>query len=160
MANYNRVILVGNLTKDPEIRYIPSGTAVGDFSMAINRKYKGSDGSMQEETCFVDITVWGRQAETCGEYLHKGSSVLVEGRLKLDRWEKDGQKHSRLSVVADRTQFLGGSGNSTPSNSNTSFSDGAPASPVQAAPAAQPAPAQPVQEKAEAATADDENLPF
>ena len=156
MANYNRVILVGNLTKDPEIRYIPSGTAVGDFSMAINRKYKGSDGNVQEETCFVDITVWGRQAETCGEYLRKGSSVLVEGRLKLDRWEKDGQKHSRLSVVADRTQFLGG-GNTAPNNSNTSFSDGTPSAQVQTAPVTQP-----VQQEAPAAeaTADDENLPF
>lgn len=160
MANYNRVILVGNLTKDPEVRYIPSGTAVGDFSMAINRKYKGSDGSVQEETCFVDITVWGRQAETCGEYLRKGSSVLVEGRLKLDRWEKDGQKHSRLSVVADRTQFLGGSGNATPGNSNTSFSDGAqPSAQVQTAPSASDAEA-PAPTPVPEATADDENLPF
>ncbi len=159
MANYNRVILVGNLTRDPEVRYIPSGTAVGDFSMAINRKYKGADGAVQEETCFVDITVWGRQAETCGEYLRKGSSVLVEGRLKLDRWEKDGQKHSRLSVVADRTQFLGG-GNA-PSNSKTSFSDGAPAPQSTAAPQqVAPAPT-PVQDAPAPATAvDDENLPF
>ena len=156
MANFNKVILVGNLTKDPEVRYIPSGTAVGDFSIAINRKYKGSDGAEQEETCFVDITVWGRQAETCGEYLRKGSSVLVEGRLKLDRWEKDGQKHSRLGVVADRVQFLGG-GSSAPSNS-ASFSDAAPSAPTQAAPAPVTAPAEaPV--AAEAAV-DAENLPF
>ena len=108
MASFNKVVLMGNLTKDPEVRYVPSGTAVGDLSIAVNRKYKTSSGEDQEDTCFVDITVWGRQAETCGEYLRKGRSVLVEGRLKQDRWEKDGQKHSRLGVVAERVQFLGG----------------------------------------------------
>jgi len=107
MASFNRVILMGNLTKDPEVRYTPSGTAVTDIRLAVNRRFRTSDGQDRDETCFVSITVWGRQAETCGEYLGKGSPVLVEGRLKLDEWEKEGQKQSRLGVVAERVQFLG-----------------------------------------------------
>ena len=151
MANYNRVILAGNLTRDPEVKYLQSGTAVCDMSIAINRKFKTSSGELQEEICFVDITVWGKQAEYCGQYLQKGRSVLVEGRLKLDRWEKDGQKHSRLSVVADRVQFLG-SGN--PNNSNSSFAD-QPKSDDNAGAAPQPAPAQ-----NDSKEGDVENLPF
>jgi len=108
MASLNRVILMGNLTKDPEVRFTPAGTAVGDLRLAVNRKFKTADGQNRDETCYVGITVWGRQAETCAEYLRKGSSVLVEGRLKYDEWEKDGQKLSRLSVVAERVQFLSG----------------------------------------------------
>jgi single-strand DNA-binding protein len=107
MANFNKVILIGNLTKDPEIRYTPSGTAVGDLRMAVNRRFRSGDGQEREETCFVGVTVWGRQAETCGEYLKRGRPLLVEGRLKYDEWEKEGQKFSRLSVVAERVQFLG-----------------------------------------------------
>jgi single-strand DNA-binding protein len=107
MASFNKVILIGNLTRDPEVRYTPSGTAVGDLRMAINRRFRTGDGQEREETCFVGVTVWGRQAETCGEYLKKGSPALVEGRLKYDEWEKEGQKFSRLSVVAERVQFLG-----------------------------------------------------
>ena len=108
MANLNRVILLGNLTKDPEIRYTPAGMAVGDLRLAINRRYKTADGENRDETCFVGVTVWGRQAETSGQYLSKGSPVLIEGRLKYDEWEKDGQKHNRLTVVAERVQFVGG----------------------------------------------------
>ena len=108
MPNLNRVILVGNLTKDPEVRYTPSGAAVGDLRLAINRRYKTADGENKDEICFVGVTAWGRQAETCGEYLRKGSPVLVEGRLKYDEWEKEGQKHNRLTVVAERVQFLTG----------------------------------------------------
>jgi len=107
MASMNRVFLMGNLTRDPEIRYTPSGTAVGDLGMAVNRKYKTASGEDKDETCFVNVVVWGRQAETCGEYLNKGSPVLVEGRLQYDEWEKEGQKHNRLRVVAGRVQFLG-----------------------------------------------------
>jgi len=108
MASFNKVILMGNLTRDPEIRYTPSGTAVGDLRMATNRRYRTADGQERDETCYVGVTVWGRQAETCGEYLKKGAPALVEGRLKYDEWEKEGQKFSRLSVVAERVQFLGG----------------------------------------------------
>ncbi len=110
MASYNRVILVGNLTRDPELRYIPSGMAVTDVGLAVNDRRKTATGEWVEETTFVDVTVWGRQAETVSEYLTKGSPVLFEGRLKLDTWEKDGQKHSKLKVVCERMQMLGGRG--------------------------------------------------
>lgn len=106
MANLNRVFLMGNLTRDPEVRYIPSGRAVGDLRLAVNRTFQTSDGEKRDETCFVSIVVWGRQAETCGEYLRKGSPVMVEGYLQYDEWEKDGQKFNRLRVVANRVQFL------------------------------------------------------
>jgi len=106
MASFNRVILVGNLTRDPELRYIPSGTAVSDIGLAVNDRVKKGDQWVDEVT-FVDITLWGRTAEIANEYLSKGSPVLIEGRLKLDRWEKDGQKHSKLKVTADKLQMLG-----------------------------------------------------
>jgi single-strand DNA-binding protein len=109
MASYNRVILVGNLTRDPELRYIPSGTAVSDIGLAVNDRIKRGDQWVDEVT-FVDITLWGRTAEIANEYLSKGSPVLIEGRLKLDRWEKDGQKHSKLKVVGDKLQMLGNRG--------------------------------------------------
>jgi len=108
MASLNKVILVGNLTRDPEVRYTPSGQAVADLGLAVSDSYKNKSGEMVETTCFVDIVVWGRQAETAHEYLNKGSPVLVEGRLQLDQWEgKDGEKRSKLRVKADRLQFLG-----------------------------------------------------
>ena len=107
MASYNRVILVGNLTRDPELRYIPSGTAVTDIGLAVNDRVKRGDQWVEEAT-FVDVTLWGRTAEIANEYLSKGAPVLIEGRLKLDRWEKDGQKHSKLKVVGERLQMLGG----------------------------------------------------
>jgi single-strand DNA-binding protein len=110
VASYNRVILVGNLTRDPELRYIQSGMAVTDVGLAVNDRRKTATGEWVEEVTFVDVTVWGRQAETVGEYLTKGSPVLFEGRLKLDTWEKDGQKHSKLKVVCERMQMLGGRG--------------------------------------------------
>lgn len=109
MASYNRVVLVGNLTRDIELRYIPSGMAVCDIGLAINDKIK-KDGQWVEETTFVDVTLWGRTAEIANEYLTKGSNVLIEGRLKLDTWETDGQKRSKLKVVGDRMQMLGGKG--------------------------------------------------
>ncbi len=107
MASYNRVILVGNLTRDPELRYIQSGMAVTDVGLAVNDRRKTATGEWVDEVTFVDVTVWGRQAETVSEYLTKGSPVLFEGRLKLDTWEKDGQKHSKLKVVCERMQMLG-----------------------------------------------------
>lgn len=113
MASYNRVILVGNLTRDPELRYIPSGTAVSDIGLAVNDRIKRGDQWVDEVT-FVDITLWGRTAEIANEYLSKGSPVLIEGRLKLDRWEKDGQKHSKLKVVGDKLQMLGSRGEGGP----------------------------------------------
>lgn len=107
MASYNRVVLVGNLTRDPELRYIPSGTAVSEIGLAVNDRVKKGD-QWVDETTFVDVTLWARTAEVANEYLSKGSSVLIEGRLKLDTWEKDGQKRSKLRVVADKMQMLGG----------------------------------------------------
>jgi single-strand DNA-binding protein len=110
MASYNRVILVGNLTRDPELRFTPSNTPVSEIGLAVNDRRKNASGEWVEETTFVDVTLWGRTAEVANEYLNKGSSVLVEGRLKLDTWEKEGKKHSKLRVVADRMQMLGGRG--------------------------------------------------
>jgi single-strand DNA-binding protein len=108
MANLNRVFLVGNLTRDPEVRYTPTGTAVSDLGLAVNDTFKTKTGETKETTTFVDIVVWGRQAETCGEYLSKGSPVLIEGRLQLEQWQtENGEKRSRLRVHADRVQFLG-----------------------------------------------------
>lgn len=110
MASYNRVILVGNLTRKPELRYTPSGTAVTDIGLAVNDRRKNAQGEWVDETTFVDITLWARQAEVAGEYLDKGSPVLIEGRLKLDSWESEGQKRSKLKVVGERMQMLSGRG--------------------------------------------------
>ncbi len=108
MASFNRVILVGNLTRDIEMKYLQSGTAVTEVGLAVNSKRKNQAGEWIEETVFVDVTLWGRQAEVASEYLGKGSSVLIEGRLKLDTWETDGQKRSKLRVVGEKMQMLGG----------------------------------------------------
>ncbi len=106
MASYNKVILMGNLTRDPELRYAASGTAVANFGLAVNRKYK-QDDEMKEETCFVDIAVFGRQAETCSEYLSKGALVLIDGRLNYRKWEtEEGQTRTKIDVVASNVQFM------------------------------------------------------
>jgi single-strand DNA-binding protein len=110
MASYNRVILVGNLTRDIELRYTPGGTAVMDNALAVNDRRKTASGEWVEEATFVDVTFWGRTAEVASEYLSKGSPVLVEGRLKLDQWETDGQKRSKLRVICERMQMLGSGG--------------------------------------------------
>ena len=108
MASLNKVFLAGNLTRDPELRYTPGGTAVAQFGMAVNRRFRNREGQMQEEATFVDIEVWGRQAEAASEYISKGSPVLIEGRLKLDSWEskQTGERRSKLRVVGERVQFL------------------------------------------------------
>lgn len=108
MSSFNKVILLGNLTRDPEVRYTQGGTACCDIGLAVNDKRKDAGGNWIEETTFVDVTCWGRTAEICCEYLGKGSSVLIEGRLKLDSWEKDGQKRSKLKVVCENLRMLGG----------------------------------------------------
>jgi single-strand DNA-binding protein len=110
MASFNRVILMGNITRDFEVKYLQSGMAVTELGLAVNDRRKNQQGEWVEETTFVDITLWGRTAEVAGEYLSKGSPVLIEGRLKLDQWEKEGQKHSKLRVVGERMQMLGGRG--------------------------------------------------
>jgi single-strand DNA-binding protein len=106
--NLNTVMLAGHLTRDPQVRSLANERSVASFSLAINRRFKGADGEVREDTTFVDCEAWGRTAELVGQYLVKGSACYIEGRLKLDSWEaKDGGKRSRLQVVADSVQFLG-----------------------------------------------------
>lgn len=111
MANLNKVFLIGRLTRDPELRFTPQGTPVCDLSIAVNRILRNPDGTQREETSYIDVTVWGRQAEIAAQYLKKGRETFVEGRLTQDRWESpDGQKRTKLKVTAERVQFLGGGG--------------------------------------------------
>jgi single-strand DNA-binding protein len=108
MANLNRVFIIGNLTRDPELRYTPSGTAVATIRMATNRKYKAKNGEQKDEVCFLTVVAWDRQAEVCNQYLHKGSPLFVEGRLQSRTWDgADGKKRSVLEIRAERVQFLG-----------------------------------------------------
>jgi single-strand DNA-binding protein len=108
MASFNKVILIGNLTRDPELKYTPKGTAACQIGMAVNRKWRNEQGQDQEEVTFLDVQSWGKQAEAISKYLRKGSPLFVEGRLKLEEWEKDGKKQSKLRVVLESFQFLGG----------------------------------------------------
>jgi single-strand DNA-binding protein len=109
MPSLNKCFLIGHLTRDPQVRFTPKGTAIADIGLAVNRVYTGDDGQKREETTFVDVTFWGRQAEIAEKYLYKGSPVFIEGRLQLDSWDdkQTGQKRSRLRVVADNLQLLG-----------------------------------------------------
>ena len=145
MANLNRVLLIGNLTRDPELRYTPKGTAVTEIGLAVNRIYSGEDGEKKEETTFVDVTLWARQAEIAGQYLKKGRPVFIEGRLQLDTWDdkQTGQKRSRLRVVAENLQLLG---NRQDSEGSSSFSSSSPAprrGPSAPAPSPKPEPRDP-----------------
>ena len=110
MANLNRVLLLGNVTRDPEVRYTPKGSAVCDLGIAVNRAYTTDSGEKREEVTFVDVTLWGRTAEIASEYLKKGRPVFIEGRLQMDTWDdkQTGQKRTRLRVVAENMQLLGG----------------------------------------------------
>jgi len=121
MASFNKVILLGNLTRDPEMRYTPSGTAIAKLGLACNRHWRDSEGQSQEETTFIDVDVFGRTAENVGQYLRKGRPILIEGRLKRDQWDDrdSGQKRSRLGVVAETVQFLGGRGDDAPTTHAT-----------------------------------------
>ncbi len=147
MANLNKVILMGNLTRDPEVRYTPKGTAVTDLGMAINRIGKDAGGNRTEETTFVDVTLWGRQAELAGQYLVKGRPVMIEGRLQMDSWDDKatGQKRTKLKVVGENMQFLGSGGGQQggnpapvdPSPAQSSYqapSQGGSASPISSLP--------------------------
>ena len=109
MASVNKVILIGNCTRDPEVRYTPKGTAVADIGMALNRYFSSDGGEKREETTFVDVTLWGRQAEVAGEYLKKGRPVYIEGRLQMDSWDdkNTGQKRTKLKIVGEQMQLLG-----------------------------------------------------
>src|ERR1051325_3261507 len=153
MASFNKVILVGNLTRDPELRYTPKGTAIAKFGLAVNRVWTNEAGEKKEEATFVDIDVFGRTAENVAQYMRKGSPLLVEGRLRLDQWDdkQTGQKRSKLGVVAEAVQFLGsprGEGGGAPS-SGTRHS----------APASAPAPEAPPPAEAEAPATEDD-VPF
>lgn len=140
MASFNKVILLGNLTRDPEVRYTPKGTAVAELGLAVNRVYTTEGGEKREEATFVDVTLWGRTAEIAGEYLKKGRPVFVEGRLQLDTWDdkQTGQKRSKLKVVGEGIQLIGsrpgGGGDSGDSGSQTSSAAPPPRRPAASEP--------------------------
>jgi single-strand DNA-binding protein len=126
-ANLNKVFLMGNLTRDPELRYTPSGAAVCKLGLATNRRYRDRNSDeWKEDVCFVDITVWGKSGENCSQYLAKGNPVLVEGRLQFRTWETEGQKRSKLEVVAENVQFIP---RVSGSQDNTSAAPSAPSAP-------------------------------
>lgn len=160
MASLNRVLLMGNLTRDPEVRFTPAGRPVSDLGLAISRRYRGADDQVKEDVCFVDVVVWGRQAETCGKYLKKGSPIFVEGRLQLDQWEQDGQKRSKMRVVATHVQFVG----RAPAGGSEGDAPGAPAAPAGTARGrGAPPPVEAMEERgddAEPPLEDSDNLPF
>lgn len=142
MANLNKVMLIGNLTRDPELRYTPKGTAVTDISLAINRIWTNEQNARQEETIFVEVTLWGRQAELAQQYLSKGRSAYIEGRLQMDTWDdkETGKKRSKLKVIGENLQFLpdgkgsgGGGGNAPSRSSQASSPRQAPSGPPQGA---------------------------
>jgi single-strand DNA-binding protein len=109
MSSFNKVILMGNMTRDPELKYLPSNTAVVEFSVATSKTFKKQDGSQGEETCFTDCQMFGKRAEVVNKYFHKGEPILVEGRLKLDQWQaQDGSKRSKLRVFVESFEFVGG----------------------------------------------------
>ena len=159
MANFNKVFLMGNLTRDPEVRYTPKGTAIATIGLAVNRVWTTESGEKKEEVTFVDVDVWGRQAETIGQYMSKGRPIFIEGRLKLDQWDdkESGQKRSKMKVVCESFQFLGAP------KGNAEFSDAAPSEERPQRPANRAtrpaAPAKPEEEAPPAAQSDD-NIPF
>lgn len=162
MASLNKVMLIGNLTRDPEIKYTPKGTAVAEIAIAINRNYTGADGQKKEEVTFIDVTLWERLAEIAGEYLKKGRPVFIEGRLQLDTWDDKatGQKRSRLRVRAESMQLLGsreggGGGGGAPGPRDED--EGSSSRP---APRSAPRPAQGRPKPAESAEEEADDIPF
>jgi single-strand DNA-binding protein len=140
MASFNKVILVGNLTRDPELRYTPKGTAIAKVGLAVNRVWTSESGEKKEEVTFVDVDVFGRTAENVGQYMRKGRPILIEGRLRLEQWDdkQTGQKRSRLSVVAETVQFLGSPPNTGGGENSATKPRPAAASTPASAPAAEP----------------------
>lgn len=158
MSNFNKVLLMGNLTRDPEVRYTPKGTAIATIGLAVNRVWTNEGGEKKEEVTFVDVDVWGRQAETIGQYMAKGRSIFIEGRLKLDQWDdkESGQKRSKLKVVCENFQFLGAPRNAEVKDQPPD-ADGA----SRPKPAAKARPAAPAPEADESgAGSSDDNIPF
>jgi single-strand DNA-binding protein len=139
MASFNKVMLLGNLTRDPEVKYTPKGSAVADIGLAVNRTYTTDGGEKREETTFVDVTMWGRQAEIAGEYLKKGRPLFVEGRLQLDTWDdkQTGQKRSKMRVVCENFQMLGSRDGGGESGGGGGRSSGGGSRPAKSAPAAE-----------------------
>lgn len=159
MASFNKVILVGNLTRDPELRYTPKGTAIAKIGMAVNRAWTNEAGEKKEEVTFVDVDVFGRTAENVGQYMRKGSPILIEGRLRLDQWDdkQTGQKRTKLGVVAETVQFLGAArGDAAGTRGGEGAAESAPRSrgPAASSPTAGSAPA------AEAAAPEEDDVPF
>ena len=152
MASFNKVVLVGNLTRDPELRYTPKGTAIAKIGLAVNRVWTNEAGEKKEEVTFVDVDVFGRTAENVGQYMRKGRPILIEGRLRLDQWDdkQTGQKKSKLGVVAETVQFLG----SAPGGGEA----GTPAAPRAARPAAASSASAP--ESGETEVPHDDDVPF
>ena len=139
MASFNKVMLLGNLTRDPEVKYTPKGSAVADIGLAVNRTYTTDGGEKREETTFVDVTMWGRQAEIAGEYLKKGRPLFVDGRLQLDTWDdkQTGQKRSKLRVVCENFQMLGSRDGGEGGGSGGGRSSGGGSRSAKSAPAAE-----------------------
>lgn len=154
MASFNKVILAGNLTRDPEMRYTPKGTAVAKLGLAVNRTWRNEAGETKEEVTFVDVDAFGKQAEVISQYLRKGRPILLEGRLKLDQWDdkQTGQKRSRLGVVLESFTFIDG-----PNRGDASGNAEPPRRPPQAAPAATPEPSAPTPADA---SPEEDDVPF
>lgn len=157
MANYNKVLLMGNLTRDPELRYTPKGQAVAKLGLAVNRRYTTESGEAREETTFVDIDAWGKQAEVICQYCKKGKPLFVEGRLKLDQWDDKttGQKRSQLRVVLEGFQFVGG----PPSEGGASPGSGVARPPARPA-APRPAEAAPAESAGDTPPTEEDDVPF
>ncbi len=162
MANYNKVLLIGNLTRDPQLSYTPSQTPVVDFGLATNHKWTGQDGSQREETCFIDCRAFGRRAETINKYLTKGSPVFMEGRLTFDSWTaQDGSKKSKHRVTVENFQFLRGHGDQPERPAGYETQAAAPASVVpMSAPPAVPAPQASPAPQVPPAGIPEEEIPF
>ena len=142
MASFNKVILLGNLTRNPQLRYLPNNNPVCEFGLAVNRSWRDREGNQHEEVCFVDLSAFGRQAETINQYMSKGRPLLVEGRLKYDTWTgQDGQKRSKLSVVVENFQFVGprGDAGSQPAGQSSGHARGYEPGPGSAEQAGPPA---------------------
>lgn len=160
MASLNKVMLIGNVTRDPEVKYTPKGSAVTDLGLAVNRVYSTDSGEKREEVTFVDVTLWGRQAEVAGEYAKKGRPIFVEGRLQLDTWDdkQTGQKRSRLRIVGENIQLLGsrsggqgGGAGDYEGGGESSYSSSKPSRPAQS---------QPPRASAPPPQAEDDDIPF
>jgi len=153
MASYNKVILLGNLTRDPELRYTPKGTAVAGLGLAVNRSYKTESGESKEEVTFLDVDAWGKQAEVIAQYLRKGNPIFIEGRLRLDQWDDKttGQKRSALKVVLESFQFIGG-------RAESGAGGGTPSSPPSRPPARPASPAEP--STSDAPPPEEDDVPF